>query len=450
MSSSEESSPQPKVKPRSPAPRKSQAADEEPFTVRNKNGQTEIVVYPNKAREGYAFGYRLGGVRKTIERVTREKIIAAALKIAADIDSGVAQAGQLTATDVESYTHARKLLLPGDPPLHAIVAEWQAARAQLGVTGSLLDAARLWSSTHPDHVAGRKTVSEVIAEMIERKRHGRRRLDPQYLKLMEGSLRKFGVEVGTRPVGEVTEKEIYDYLVALKHGPRTRHNHHARIISLFRFARLRRYLPADRTTEAEKVEKEHWVRRPPDVFTADELRTLLAHVRENFKPWMVLGAFAGIRTEEICGDEKDPEQAQLEWRDVLWDEKQIHVRPEVGKTDEGRFVPIEANLLEWLLKWRDRTGFVCPKQAPYRQEVAYLQEKTKIKWRKNGLRHSYGTYRFALDRDLQKLTAAMGNSPNTNRRYYQNPQPPQLARAWFDTRPRDVKVRVIVPGQFGK
>ena len=404
------------------------------FTARNKGGQTEITIYP-RARGGFVFRYYLGGKPRTVERVGREEIIKEALRIADVIDSGLARTGKVTAADMESFVHATTLLEAGDPPLHAVVAEWKAARRIVGQGASLVQAARQWADLHPSASGPRKTAAEVLGEMIASKTNGRRRYDPHTFRVMQRSLEKFAASpaVADKPIVSVTEADIDAYLGTLTVAPRSRHNVRTSIITLFRFGQRRRYLPEDRKTEAEKVAKEHWIRKPAAIFTPDELRAYLAHVRPELLPWMVLGAFAGIRTEEICGDEEDDQQEQLEWRDVIWEEQVIHVRPEVGKTDEGRIVPINEALMSWLLPFKGCKGFVCPKQAAYWRETSRLArpENAGVKWRKNGLRHSHASYQYALDRDMQKLTAAMGNSARINRQYYQNPQFPRIAREWF-------------------
>jgi len=51
--------------------------------------------------------------------------------------------------------------------------------------------------------------------------------------------------------------------------------------------------------------------------------------------------------------------------------------------------------------------------------------------RRNALRHSYGTYRFAELQDEQKVSAEMGNSPQELREHYAELATPQDAATWF-------------------
>ena len=104
----------------------------------------------------------------------------------------------------------------------------------------------------------------------------------------------------------------------------------------------------------------------------------------------------------------------------------------------------------WLLRWRDRRGLICPKGARLNNETLRLgrQEVTGIKWRRNCLRHSFGSYWNAIHKDLSRLTAYMGNSIEVNRRNYQNPRSRTTALDWFSIKP-PAQDGVIIEGKFG-
>jgi hypothetical protein len=54
-----------------------------------------------------------------------------------------------------------------------------------------------------------------------------------------------------------------------------------------------------------------------------------------------------------------------------------------------------------------------------------------VERRRNALRHSFGTYRFAELQDEQKVSAEMGNSPGELREHYAELATPQEAAQWF-------------------
>ena len=63
-----------------------------------------------------------------------------------------------------------------------------------------------------------------------------------------------------------------------------------------------------------------------------------------------------------------------------------------------------------------------------------------VRWRHNGLRHSYGTYRTAITKSVPQVSLEMGNSVQMVKRHYQRPVPPKLAEGWFESMPGKAKV----------
>ena len=63
-----------------------------------------------------------------------------------------------------------------------------------------------------------------------------------------------------------------------------------------------------------------------------------------------------------------------------------------------------------------------------------------VRWRHNGLRHSFGTYRTAITKSVPQVSLEMGNSVQMVKRHYQRPVPPKLAERWFAITPAKTKV----------
>ncbi len=68
--------------------------------------------------------------------------------------------------------------------------------------------------------------------------------------------------------------------------------------------------------------------------------------------WLVLGGFAGLRTDEI---------ERLDWSDIDFEHGSIDIRPEVSKTGSGRDVKLEEDARDWLFSIRKATGPVVRK-----------------------------------------------------------------------------------------
>jgi integrase len=149
-----------------------------------------------------------------------------------------------------------------------------------------------------------------------------------------------------------------------------------------------------------------------------------------------IAAFAGIRSEEIAPE--GPEDPALEWRDIVWDERQIFVREEVSKT-RGRYVPMSDNLLAWLAPWHNAQGRIFAKRRLDRA-LGRIAQAAGVTWKHNALRHSFGTYRMALIKNVAQAAEEMGNSIAMVRRHYQRPMLESVAKRWFSIRPAETNV----------
>jgi integrase len=195
------------------------------------------------------------------------------------------------------------------------------------------------------------------------------------------------------------------------------------------------YLP-DRTTEPEKVDRITKIPGKPNVLTPDEMQTLINNVRPQFFPWLVIAAFAGIRSEEIAPDPKS-KKSPLAWEDFDWKHRVIIVRQETSKTKEqgGREVPLLPNLAEWLAPYRNAKGPVMgDAEQPSKAETARLGQFIGG-WKHNALRDSFCSYRARITQNVPQVSYEMGSSVGLVKCSYHRRQPIRAARQWFNIRP---------------
>ena len=282
-----------------------------------------------------------------------------------------------------------------------------------------------------------KAVTDVRDELLAIKR-ANTGLDPHYIAQLAGPWNRFADTFGARDMTEIESEEIESWLLALKKSARTRNNIRDTIVMLFRFARKRGYLP-DATTAAEKIERDkiRTLAGNIKIYTPGEMRDLLKITPTELVPWIVIGGFAGIRTEEMrpkTGSRKDP----LRWEDFRWSENQIVLRAETSKTDRTRYVPLSKNIKKWLAPFKKESGPVIPlKSGTFYGAIGRLRDDTGTTGREknNALRHSYGSYRNAIIRNIGQLAEEMGNSPGIARKNYERPQPKAVADEWFGIMP---------------
>ena len=190
-------------------------------------------------------------------------------------------------------------------------------------------------------------------------------------------------------IEKIQAPHIKEFLNGCKVGPRRWNNLRDQVVTLFRFARSERYLPKDRTTEAEDVAKMKVARKTVDMFTPADLRIIL----ENSPVAGCRGSFSALSPESArsrcCG------WIGRAWR---WEQKLIDLPPEVTKVNERRIIPVCDSLIEALTPWRQATG-PCARSQSSAAEIEQIMARVKkthpaFRWKHNALRHvqlSHGT-----------------------------------------------------------
>ena len=120
---------------------------------------------------------------------------------------------------------------------------------------------------------------------------------------------------------------------------------------------------------------------------------LLSYARTELVPYLVISAFAGLRSAEL---------QRLDWADIALEDGHITVAASIAKTVSRRVVPISENLKAWLTPYFKKFGEVVPfKNLP--KQLGWLAKGAGVKWKKNALRHSFCSYRLAIVQDSAKI-----------------------------------------------
>jgi site-specific recombinase XerD len=168
---------------------------------------------------------------------------------------------------------------------------------------------------------------------------------------------------------------------------------------------------------------------------------------------VALALFCGIRIAEFHKTVRDTRgqerEVWLDWKDIDLKERQVFITPELDKNRHGRYVDIASNAISWLEPVRQVSGAVMP--VNWRARRVALEERSGVDLPQNVLRHSFCSYRIALDQDYWKAAAMVGNSPAMLRKHYVRVLPRKLGEAYFKIRavksPENAK---IVPFRTGK
>ena len=188
------------------------------------------------------------------------------------------------------------------------------------------------------------------------------------------------------------------------------------------------YLSANhRLFEADGMAREIVSSADTDFYRPKELLEFLNNATADLLPLIALGGLAGLRVEEIT---------RLEWADIWRVAGHIEISAKHAKTRQRRLVDMCPALAEWLEPYREKSGAVWGKPANlYQKAITELRGELKIPSRRNGLRHAFCTYHFALHSNENLTAAQAGNSPAMIHAHYKGLATKADAEKWFAVLP---------------
>jgi integrase len=242
------------------------------------------------------------------------------------------------------------------------------------------------------------TVAQLADEVVEAKRRDGR--SEVYLRDLRYRLSKFVQDFGARPIAGITVDELDNWLRALPYSPQSRRNYRTIVGLLFSYAESRGIIDRNlilRTAKPKLID------RPPDIFTVNQLQALLeaaTRTAHDVVPMLAIGAFAGLREAEI---------QRLDWSEVDLARGHIEVKAAKAKSARRRIVPIQPNLAAWLRSYAGIKGPLVPIGARKKLDRA-RKAAALARWPKNGLRHSFASYRLAAIYDAPRVAAELGHT----------------------------------------
>lgn len=203
--------------------------------------------------------------------------------------------------------------------------------------------------------------------------------------------------------------------------------------------------PADKLPRVKDPEPVTATKR---VLTPDEMLRQCAEVRQKWRISLVLGGFFGMRPEEIApltGKRKSRRKKRgLRAEEIDWTFRVIRVPEEVSKVDTARNIPFPEHAEEWL-RWAGfepgMTGPVCDQNMTDGGETGRLGPIVfgEEGWPQNALRHTYGSCRNAMIRNLHQVAEEMGTSVDRMNKNYHNPRTLEEGQGWFGLRPSMIR-----------
>ncbi len=430
-----------------------------PYKVRHrKNGPVLAKIYqPCEGRESYRVAWQAGG-RRMMKSFPRFAGAGGARQFAEGLVREIAQDSQvaaLTAAEARSALAIRDALEQfrretsrSISPIQAITEYLAAVRklgdrplseAVAGYLGTVATIKRL------DLTAAIREFCASHEPKTKSKDGKRAKLSPVYAYMVAHFLGHFGAAFPGYAVQDLTRDHIDLFFADKKRAElssKTRNHYRATIKLFLRWAVKKDYLPTNhRLLEAPGMERDQGTDEKTDFYRPHELRRLLENADEVMRPIIALCGLAGLRVQEAL---------RLSWQDVFSVPGHVEISSTKSKTRSRRLVEMVGALTEWLEPYRQHEGALwTSKPAYYIERFTKLRDSLKIPSRKNGLRHAYISFHYAIHGNENLTSQQAGNSPTIVHQSYKGLATKNEAEAWFNVRPLKAADNIVVLGKVG-
>ena len=371
-----------------------------------------------------------GAGRKSRQFTDAKKAELEGTIIAGKLASGQIEAAGMSRED-RSLLHAIKQKCGSVPPLSAI-NEWAEARNICGEY--LLTAARAFANANGATFEAILATDAVDAFIKEKDKLGK-----QGTRTYGSKLKRLKSHFSGRHLHTITVKEWTQFLELFENGV-TRNDIQKRAKGLCIWARKNGHLP--RGIEMEIMGTERAAQNPAKkgIIAPETLGKLLIYLHSYHPHYLapaVIAAFCGLRTGEIHGTRKNPDDRQT-WKDVhLEPEREggrevdpyLNVTAAKQGTPAERRVPLGSAAISWLSTLGKTGDKLCDLNALER--VRNIGKDAGLDLPENCFRHSYISYQITVTGSKARVAVWAGNSEKEIDRHYRKPVAESAAIAWF-------------------
>jgi integrase len=416
-----------------------------PVTIRHRSSKVKIYA-PGKNFAYYRLCYTAAGKRRMQTFLNYSQARQAGERIVREIAQG-SQAASLSGGQSRDALAA----------FERLEGFYQSTGRRISLLGAISEfveaATKLRGRTLGEAVAGymrtvvtvkSKGIAEAVEEFIESRKHksesrnGKRaQLSASYATHVNSWLREFASTFPGTAVCDLSKEHLNAYIRAHADvSPKNRNDRRATVKMFLTWAARNDYLPVShRLFEADGMAREIVETAETDFYRPDELQKLLDNADAGLRSALAIAGLAGLRGEEIM---------RLDWADVWRVPGNIEVTAGKSKTRQRRLVEICPALAAWLEPCRKLDGKVFPGGVHvYQRDFLKLRGDLKIPDRRNGLRHAFCTYHFALHANENQTAAQAGNSPQMIHAHYKGLATKAEAEKWFNVMPSKSAKKII-------
>jgi integrase len=187
----------------------------------------------------------------------------------------------------------------------------------------------------------------------------------------------------------IQEANLAKFIQKGKVAPQTQNNRQKVYHKFFNYCLKQDWISENPLRRYEKIKIVH---DTVQVFTPMEARTVIETVahkdHEALLPYITLMMFSGLRS---C------EASKLSWDKIRFDQNTvgINIDTKIAKTSSRRHITVQKNAAK-LLNYCNDNNLTVPYPKNFRKRFDKLKAATGIEWSSNILRHTFGTYRYAL------------------------------------------------------
>jgi integrase len=403
--------------------------DEFPITV--KKGHATVKIYRVKNRDALAYcvSYISATGRQRRNFADLDLARREANNVAQHLASGDMEALKLTGREKQIYVEAERAIAGTGLPLHSVAHEFARAFDILG-GANIVEAARYYKK-HVDVDLPSVTVTEAVEKFRAAKEA--EGLSAMYLKDIRGLLGDFAKDFQCL-LSSIQPEDLRAYLNAKRVGLVSKENRRRLLVVLFNFAKAQGWLRVNQETAANALGTYKIKQREVEIYTPAEISRLLTAAEPDFLPYLALIAFGGVRREEL--------HKGLTWEAINFDRATITVPAAIAKTGRKRKIVMSENLLKWLAPYRVKSGAIF--KIDPRKRIAKVVKASGVNWKRNALRHSFGSYRMEQTKNEGQVALEMGNSPQVVKNHYFEIVDERAAKAYWSIKPLPKGDRKIV------
>ena len=260
-------------------------------------------------------------------------------------------------------------------------------------------------------------------------------------RVTEGTLRNYKrfigslvEKLGDKKVASISRKDMIDYLGDYEQNPPNWMNAQ-RALSKF-FVECEKYGYCSHNP-CHLLDAPRNVKAPDRKYLSVEDAAKLIHYAESTENrsiimFLVLGMFGGLRPSEAL---------RMDAKHINMKSGYIHIGSDITKTHafKERTFQIEPTLMAWLKAYYEpeTKPVQCKSIKTFDYVISQTFKNAGVKRTGDCLRHTFGTYRFALTGNSAETASIMGHSEDVGNKFYRGRAPKDDAMKFFKIMPKE-------------